>query len=144
MKIAIVKSNFYSDISSNLLIGAKLEFVNRGGLDEDIEIYDVPGAFEVPSAVSRILADSSINFDAVVTLGVLIKGETDHYEHISRSVTDRLSELSVDSSIPVVYGILTVTSMEQAIARSDPKNKNKGGEVMSAAIDMINCFKKIK
>jgi len=144
MRIAIVKSNFYSDLTSKLLKGARLEFLDRGGSDENLEIYDVPGAFEVPSAVSKILIDSSIKFDAVVTLGVLIKGDTDHYEHISRSVTDRISELSVDSSIPIVYGILTVTTMEQAIIRSDPKNKNKGAEVMSAAINMINCFKKVK
>ena len=144
MRIAIVKSNFYSDLTSKLLKGARLEFLDRGGSDENLEIYDVPGAFEVPSVVSKILIDSSIKFDAVVTLGVLIKGDTDHYEHISRSVTDRISELSVDSSIPIVYGILTVTTMEQAIIRSDPKNKNKGAEVMSAAINMINCFKKVK
>ncbi len=144
MKIAIVKSNFYSDLSANLLKGAKEEFIKQGGLDENIEIFDVPGAFEVPSAVSKILVDSSLKFDALVTLGVLVKGETDHYEHISRSVTDRISELSVDSSIPIVYGILTVQNMNQARDRCDLKNKNKGAEVMSAAIDMINCFKKVK
>ena len=144
MKIAIVKSNFYSDLSANLLKGAKGEFIKQGGLDENIKIFDVPGAFEVPSAVSKILVDSSLKFDAVVTLGVLVKGETDHYEHISRSVTDRISELSVDSSIPIVYGILTAQNMEQARDRCDLKSKNKGAEVMSAAIDMINCFKKVK
>jgi 6,7-dimethyl-8-ribityllumazine synthase len=121
MKIAIVKSNFYSDLSANLLKGAKEEFIKQGGSDENIKIFDVPGAFEVPSAVSKILVDSSLKFDALVTLGVLVKGETDHYEHISRSVTDRISELSVDSSIPIVYGILTAQNMEQARDRCDLK-----------------------
>ena len=75
---------------------------------------------------------------------MLIKGETDHYEHISRSVTDRISELSVDASVPIIYGILTVHNLKQAVARSDPQKNNKGAEVMATAIDMINCFKKIK
>ena len=144
MKIAVVKSNFYPDITLNLLNGATQEFFNRGGKDHDIHVYDVPGAFEVPSAVSKILSDSNTTFDAIVTLGVLIKGETDHYEHISRSVTDRISELSVDASVPIIHGILTVHNLKQAVARSDPQKNNKGAEVMAAAIDMINCFKKIK
>ena len=144
MKVAIVKSNFYPDLSSGLFNGARQEFLDSGGLVENIKTFEVPGAFEVPSAVSKVLIHKSNYFDAVITLGVLVRGETDHYDHICRSVTDRISELSIESPIPIVYGILTVTTIDQAIERSDPNKKNKGAEVMRAAIEMINCFKKIK
>ena len=110
MKVAIVKSNFYPDLSSGLFNGARQEFLDSGGLVENIKTFQVPGAFEVPSAVSKVLIHKSNYFDAVITLGVLVKGETDHYDHICRSVTDRISELSIESPIPIIYGILTVAS----------------------------------
>ena len=110
-----------------------------------LSIYRVPGAFEIPGTVKQLLNDKHevMIIDAIITLGCVIKGETAHFEYISSSVTDSISQLSVESDIPVIYGILTVYDYEQAIERSEPSKKNKGGEVMQAAIDARKSWDKI-
>ena len=161
MKIAIVISEFNYDISQNLLNGAFLRFKNNflknekmkfeyekdyyGSEDTSLTIFRVPGAFEIPAAVSQILKNNTI-YDAVVTLGCVIKGETAHFEFISASVTDSISQISVHekTNIPIILGVLTTYDYEQALKRSNPKDKDKGGEVMQAAIDTIKTFNKIK
>jgi len=142
MKIAIVISQFNKEISNALLDGAKACYEKNNFSNNDLLVYKVPGAFEIPSTVKQVL-ESSDNLDAIVTLGCVIKGETAHFEYISSSVTDSISQLSVESDIPVIYGILTVYDYEQAIERSEPSKKNKGGEVMQAAIDARKSWDKI-
>ena len=160
MKIAIVISEFNNDISQNLLNGAFLRFKNNFwnkmkfeyekdyyGTNEstNLTIFRVPGAFEIPTAVSQILKNNSI-YDAIVTLGCVIKGETAHFEFISASVTNSISQISIHkkTNIPIILGILTTYDYEQALKRSNPKDKDKGGEVMQAAVDTIKTFNKIK
>ena len=146
MKIAIVLSEFNDEISSNLLEGARTSFNNiLNEKDNSLELYRVPGAFEIPSAVKQLLKNKN-NLDAIVTLGCVIKGETAHFEYISSSVTDSISQISIDSdtNIPIIYGILTTYDYDQALERSNPLKKDKGGKVMEAAINTIKTFKDIQ
>jgi len=142
MKIAIVISQFNKEISNALLDGAKACYEKNNFSNNDLLVYKVPGAFEIPSTVKQVL-ECRDDLDAIVTLGCVIKGETAHFEYISSSVTDSISQLSIESDIPVIYGILTVYDYEQAIERSEPSKKNKGGEVMQAAIDTRKTWDKI-
>jgi len=139
--IAIVLSQYNPEISDYLLKGA-LESYNKIGSSENISVYKVPGAFEIPGTVNQIIKNN-IDFDAIVTLGSIIKGETAHFDYISSSVTNSLSLLSKESKIPVIFGILTTFNYEQGLERSDPSKKNKGGEVMDAAISTIETYHKI-
>jgi len=146
MKIAIVLSEFNDEISNNLLEGARTSFNNiLNEKDNSLELYRVPGAFEIPSAVKQLLKNKN-NLDAIVTLGCVIKGETAHFEYISSSVTDSISQISIDSdtNIPIIYGILTTYDYDQALERSNPLKKDKGGQVMEAAINTIKTFKDIQ
>ena len=146
MKIAIVLSEFNDEISNNLLEGARTSFNNiLNEKDNSLELYRVPGAFEIPSAVKQLLKNKN-NLDAIVTLGCVIKGETAHFEYISSSVTDSISQISIDSDtdIPIIYGILTTYDYDQALERSNPLKKDKGGQVMEAAINTIKTFKDIQ
>ena len=142
MKIAIVISQFNKEISNALLDGAKACYEKNNFSNNDLLVYKVPGAFEIPSTVKQLL-ECRDDLDAIVTLGCVIKGETAHFEYISSSVTDSISQLSIESDIPIIYGILTAYDYEQAIERSEPSKKNKGGEVMQAAIDTRKTWDKI-
>ena len=141
MKIAIVASNFNEEITSSLINGALRCYkdVYNNELNSDY-IYKVPGAFEIPSFINRLL--DNIKVDAVVTLGCVIKGETAHFEYISKTVTDEIMNLSIhnNQNIPVIYGVLTTLDYQQALARTKQDKSNKGYEVMDSAIYMINQF----
>ena len=141
MKIAIVASNFNEEITSSLINGALRCYkdVYNNELNSDY-IYRVPGAFEIPSFINRLL--DNIKVDAVVTLGCVIKGETAHFEYISKTVTDEIMNLSIhnNQNIPVIYGVLTTLDYQQALARTKQDKSNKGYEVMDSAIYMINQF----
>ena len=143
MRIAIVSSKFNEEVSDNLLKGAITCYnKNIGGIYKS-DVYIVPGAFEIPSTVKQLLKNNH-DLDGIVTLGCVIKGETAHFEYISSSVTNSISKLSIKADIPIIYGILTTYDFKQAIERSDPNKKDKGGEVMQAAIDTIKIFKDIQ
>ena len=141
MRIAIVASNFNEEITSSLINGALRCYkdVYNNELNSDY-IYKVPGAFEIPSFINRLL--DNIKVDAVVTLGCVIKGETAHFEYISKTVTDQIMNLSIhnNQNIPVIYGVLTTLDYQQALARTKQDKSNKGYEVMDSAIYMINQF----
>ena len=141
IKICIVLSTFNSKISDALLDGATQRFIQSGGLEDNITLIKVPGAFEMPGTIKRII-NNDTQYDGIVALGSIIKGETAHFEHISSSVTDSLSKLSVSDNcyIPIIYGILTTYDYQQALERSDINQKDKGGEAMSAAIDTIEIY----
>jgi len=142
MNIVIVLSEFNEEISSGLLEGAMKCYKDNFGSDFKGNIYKVPGAFEIPSTVNQLLKNQT-DLDAVVTLGCVIDGETAHFEYISSSVTNSISKLSIESNIPIIYGILTTYNYEQALERSNPSKKNRGGEVMQAAIDTVKTWKNI-
>ena len=144
MKIAIVVSQFNKEISDNLVEGAKATFEKNNLSLSDISIFKVPGAFEIPSFI-KCLLDKNKTFDAIVTFGSVIKGETAHFKYISQAVTNGIMELSISKShnIPILYGILTVYDYNQALDRSLVNKKDKGGEVIQAAIDLIKLTNKL-
>ncbi len=146
MKIAIVVSQFNKKISENLVEGAFDTYKkNKYDLD-DISVFEVPGAFEVPFFIKKILTKKDNDYDAIITFGSVIKGETAHFDFISKTVTDQIMNLSINNSfnIPILYGILTTYDYSQALERSMLNKKNKGGEVMQATLDLLNTINKLK
>ncbi len=141
-KFGIVMSRFNEFVNSKLLDGA-LDYLKRAGANEgDITVVKVPGAFELPMAVKKLI--DAKKFDAVICLGTLIRGETNHFDLLSSQVTKMLSELSVSSSIPVSYGIITAESIEQAISRAGTKMGNKGFDAAMSAVEMASLYSEIK
>jgi len=142
-KIAIVISQFNKEISDNLLEGALDEYENFfEDSRSNIDIFDVPGAFEIPGTIMKILKNNK-KYNAIIALGNVIKGETAHFEYISSSVTNSISQISVKSDIPILYGVLTAYDYEQALKRSNKRQLDKGGEVMNAAIKTIETYNKL-
>ena len=143
INVIIVISTFNEDISNNLLEGASKRFIELGGNKKNLSIISVPGAFEIPGTIMQIIKQNT-NYDAIITLGSIIKGETAHFEHIASSVTNSLSHLSMQNRKPIIYGILTTYNYQQALVRSNPKKRNKGREVMDAAFKIIETYNTIK
>ena len=138
LRFAIVVSRFNHLISFRLLEGCREELLSRGALDDDIEVAWVPGAFEIPQA-ARTLAASG-RYDAVVTLGTVIRGGTPHFEYVCTGVMDGVREVMRDTSVPVAFGLLTTDDVEQAIARAGGEHGNKGCEAALAAIEMARLM----
>ena len=139
-KFAIVASRFNDEIVSGLLAGACECLDTHGAAKDDVVIYRVPGAFEIPSAVSKVGATG--RFDAIVSLGALIRGETPHFDFISAQVTTELSRVSIILGVPVAFGVVTCNTMEQAKARIE-RGSNKGWEAALAAIEMTSLYRKL-
>jgi 6,7-dimethyl-8-ribityllumazine synthase len=140
-KITVVASRFNSFIVDRLL-EACLNTLKKSGLqDEDITVVRVPGAFEIPSTVQHVIKHTSC--DAVITLGAVIRGETPHFDYICSECTRGLGAISIANDIPVIFGVLTVDSTEQAMVRAGDEESNKGAEAAQAAIEMINVFRAI-
>jgi 6,7-dimethyl-8-ribityllumazine synthase len=142
MKFALVVSRFNSFITERLLSGALLALKQAGVKREHIEIARVPGAFEIPGA-ARALADSG-RFNAVVTLGCLLRGDTFHYEVIANEVTRGIGQATQESGVPIGFGVLTCDTLEQAIDRAGLKAGNKGWEAALAALEMAVLKKKMR
>ncbi len=141
-KYAILVARFNSFIVESLLNGA-LDTLKRHGVDEkDIEIFRVPGAFEMPIAAQRIAAKKQ--HDAIIALGAVIRGGTPHFDYVAGECTKGLAQVSLQHDVPVSFGVLTVDSIEQAIERAGTKAGNKGGEAAATAIEMVNLFASIK
>jgi 6,7-dimethyl-8-ribityllumazine synthase len=140
MRFAVVVSRWNSFITERLLQGS-LDALRRSGCrEEDIAVVRVPGAFEIPSQ-SRTLADSG-KYDAIVTLGCLIRGETTHYEHISTEVTRGIGQSAQETGVPHTYGVLTCENLEQALDRAGLKAGNKGFEAAISAVEMVSLQRK--
>jgi 6,7-dimethyl-8-ribityllumazine synthase len=140
MRFGIVVSRWNSFITERLLQGA-LDALRRSGCrEQDIAVVRVPGAFEIPSQ-ARTLAETG-KYDAIVTLGCLIRGETDHYEHISTEVTRGIGQSAQETGIPHTYGVLTCDTLEQALDRAGLKAGNKGFEAALSAVEMVSLQRK--
>lgn len=141
LKFAIVISRFNEFITNKLMSGA-IDCLKRNKADEkDITIVWVPGSFEIPSVVQRLsMADK---FDAIICLGAVIRGATPHFNYIAAEVTKGISQISLSSNIPIVYGVLTTDTIEQAIERAGTKSGNKGFDAALSAIEMCNIFRQI-
>lgn len=139
LKFAIVASRFNNFVGDKLVQGALDALARTGARDEDIEIIKVPGSFEIPQA-ARHLAESR-KYDAVVCVGAVIRGATPHFEYVAAEVAKGVARISLESQIPVVYGILTTDNIEQAIERAGTKGGNKGWDAALTAVEMINLYK---
>ncbi len=140
-RFAIVISRFNSFISDRLLSGAMDALERHGASPDLISIVWVPGSFEIPP-IARKLALSK-NYDAVICLGALLRGETPHFEYLSATVTKELGSIGLESGIPVINGVLTCNTMEQAVDRAGLKTGNKGFDASMAAIEMIQLMKQL-
>ena len=142
VKIGIVASRFNEIITSKLIDGVA-DGLSRHGVNLDtVDLAWVPGAFEVPVTAKKMV--ESGKYDAVICLGAVIRGETDHYEHVATEVTKGIAQVSLSAGIPVLYGILTTDTVEQALNRAGLKSGNKGFECALDALELASLFKKIK
>jgi 6,7-dimethyl-8-ribityllumazine synthase len=140
LRIGVIASRFNDEIVSGLMDGALTCLARHGANDDDITIYRVPGAFEIPTLAANIVEDH----DALITLGCLIKGDTPHFDFISAQVTNDLSRVAIDAKLPVAFGVITCNTLQQAIERSSPGPSNKGWEAALAAIEMANLWRVLR
>ena len=142
VNIGIVAARFNEFITSKLLSGA-LDALKRHEIaDENIDVAWVPGAFEIPLIAKKMAA--SKKYDAVICLGAVIRGSTTHYDYVCSEVSKGIAHISLDSEIPVMFGVLTTENIEQAIERAGTKAGNKGYDVAMGAIEMINLINNLK
>ncbi|AJD91205.1 MULTISPECIES: 6,7-dimethyl-8-ribityllumazine synthase [Jeotgalibacillus] len=141
LKVAIVVSRFNEFITGKLLSGAE-DALKRHGVEEaDVSVAWVPGVFEIPVVTQRLA--KSGKYDAVITLGTVIRGATPHFEYVSNEVSKGVAKVALDEGMPVIFGVLTTDTIEQAIERAGTKAGNKGWEAATAAIEMASLFKRM-
>jgi 6,7-dimethyl-8-ribityllumazine synthase len=140
-RFAIVISRFNSLISDRLLSGAMDALERHGASTDDISIAWVPGSFEIPT-IAKKLAFSQ-KYDAVICLGALLRGETPHFDYLSSTVTRELGQIGLESGVPVINGVLTCNTMEQAVDRAGLKTGNKGFDAAVTAIEMVQLIKQL-
>ncbi|RLA90869.1 MAG: 6,7-dimethyl-8-ribityllumazine synthase [Deltaproteobacteria bacterium] len=141
LKFALVVSRFNDFISNRLLSGAIDGLVRKGAREEDLTIFMVPGAFEIP-LVAKKLAQSRA-FDAVICLGAVIRGATPHFDYVASEVSKGIANASLETGLPILFGILTTDTLEQAIERAGSKAGNKGAAAAAAAVEMVNLLRQI-
>ncbi|WP_191560921.1 6,7-dimethyl-8-ribityllumazine synthase [Metabacillus idriensis] len=139
LKVAIIVGRFNEFITSKLLSGAVDALKRHGVEDDNVELAWVPGAFEIPLVAKKMA--SSNNYDAVITLGTVIRGSTTHYDYVCNEAAKGVSQASMSTGVPVIFGVLTTESIEQAIERAGTKAGNKGYEAAVAAIEMANLMR---
>jgi len=141
LRFGIVVSRF-NDFICDRLLGGALDALKRNGADEDaIDIFKVPGAFEIPLMAKK--AAGSGRYDAVICLGAVIRGSTPHFDYVANEVSKGVATVSLETNIPVTFGVLTTDTLEQAIERAGSKAGNKGWDSALAAIEMANLLKEI-
>jgi 6,7-dimethyl-8-ribityllumazine synthase len=138
-RFAVVVSRFNDFVSSRLTEGALDALQRHGADDEQVAVVKVPGAFEIPVAAKRLAEGGG--YDAVICLGAVIRGATPHFDYVAAEVSKGVAAVSLESRIPVTFGVLTTDSLEQAIERAGSKSGNKGFEAAMAAIEMVNLFR---
>jgi 6,7-dimethyl-8-ribityllumazine synthase len=140
-RVAVVASRFNEFVVSGLVKGALATWVKYGGSEEDLLIARVPGAFELP-VVARQLARSG-EYKAIVALGCVIRGDTAHFEYVAGECARGLQNVSLETGIPISFGVLTTETVEQALERAAPGGSNKGGEAMEVALEMADLLAKL-
>lgn len=141
MKVGIVAGRFNEFITSKLVGGAMDGLLRHDVKDEDVDIAWVPGAFEIPLVASKMA--KSGRYDAVICLGAVIRGDTTHYDYVCNEVSKGIATVSLESGIPVMFGVLTTENIEQAIARAGSKGGNKGYDCALGAVEMVNLLRTI-
>jgi 6,7-dimethyl-8-ribityllumazine synthase len=142
LKFGIVVSRFNEFFSSKLLDGAKDALTRHGVLETDVEVAWTPGSFEIP-LIAQKMAESK-KYDAVICLGAVIRGGTPHFDYIASEVAKGIANVSLKTGVPVIFGVITTDTLEQAIERSGTKDGNKGFDAAVSAIEMANLVKGIK
>ncbi len=137
--VAIVVSRFNDFISQRLLDGALDALKRHGVSDDQMTIVRVPGAFEIPVMAKRLSSDD--RFDCVICLGAVIRGATPHFEYVSSQVARGIASVALESRIPIVFGVITSDTLEQAIERAGAKSGNKGWDAAVSAMEMVSLFK---
>jgi 6,7-dimethyl-8-ribityllumazine synthase len=140
-KFALIVSRFNDFITEKLLSGALDALVRSGAADKDLEVVKVPGAFEIP-LVAKKMANTK-RFDAVICLGAVIRGSTPHFDYISAEVSKGIAMAGMESEIPIIFGVITTDTIEQAIERAGTKAGNKGWSAAIDAVEMANLFELI-
>jgi 6,7-dimethyl-8-ribityllumazine synthase len=141
LRVALLRSRFNAPVVDGLLAGARAALREMDTAERDVVVVDVPGAFELPLAAA--VAARSGRFDAIVALGAVIKGETDHYEHVAREASSGLATVARETGVPVGFGVLTVSREEQALSRSAAGPANKGAEAARAAVAMVHVLRSL-
>jgi 6,7-dimethyl-8-ribityllumazine synthase len=141
LKVGIVVSRFNELLSSRLLGGALDALGRHGVAEESVDVAWVPGAFEIPMVAHKMAA--SKKYDAVIALGVVIRGATPHFEYVAAEVSKGVAHASLTTGVPVMFGVVTADSIEQAVERCGTKQGNKGWDVAVSAIEMANLLKKV-
>lgn len=137
-KFAVIVSRFNDFISSKLVEGAMDALKRHGASDDNITLVRVPGAFEIPIAAKRLAAKG--DFDAIICLGAVIRGATPHFDYVASEVAKGVAVVSLDSNVPITFGVLTTDNLEQAIERAGSKAGNKGWDAAMAAMEMASLF----
>ncbi|MHB8149527.1 MAG: 6,7-dimethyl-8-ribityllumazine synthase [Desulfobulbia bacterium] len=137
-KFGIVIARFNSFIAERLLEGALDTLMRSGVKDKEIEVARVPGAFEIPLVAQKMV--KSGRYDAVICLGAVIRGSTPHFDFVANEATKGIAQASMESGVPIIFGVLTTDSIEQAIERAGSKAGNKGSECAATAIEMVNLL----
>jgi 6,7-dimethyl-8-ribityllumazine synthase len=141
LKVAIIISRFNDFITSKLHSGAVDALVRHGAAEKDIDIIKVPGAFEIPLA-AKIVAEKK-TYDAVICLGTVIRGATPHFDYVASEAAKGIAMASMDSGVPISFGVLTTDTIEQAVERAGSKSGNKGWDAAMVAIEMAQLLKKL-
>ncbi len=140
-KFAIVVARFNSFITDKLVEGALDTIERHGGNKQNVDVFKVPGCFEVPMAAHKLASKSK--YDAIICLGALIRGETPHFDYIAAECTKGIAAIALQAQIPVTYGIITANTVDQAVNRAGVKVGNKGADAALAAIEMVDLYDKI-
>jgi len=141
-KFALIVSRFNDFISDRLMGGALDALLRSGVKDEDIDIVKVPGAFEIPLVAKKLVKKKK--YDAVICLGAVIRGATPHFEYVSAEVSKGIATVSIESGVPVIFGIITTDTIEQAIERAGTKAGNKGWSAAMSALEMANLVEVVE
>lgn len=141
IKVGIVVARFNEFITSKLLSGAMDGLLRHNVKEEDIQVAWVPGAFEIPLIASKMA--KSGRYDAVICLGAVIRGSTSHYDYVCNEVSKGIAAVSLETGVPVMFGVLTTENIEQAIERAGSKAGNKGSECAEGAIEMVNLIREM-
>jgi 6,7-dimethyl-8-ribityllumazine synthase len=142
LKFGIVVARFNDFITGKLLDGAQDGLLRHGVNEEDIEVTWVPGSFEIPLAAQKLAGTK--RYDAIICLGAVIRGGTPHFEYVAAEVTKGIAQVSLNSGLPVIYGVLTCDTLEQAIERAGTKQGNEGAKAAVTAIEMANLLNAIE
>lgn len=140
-KFALVAARFNQGVVQSLVDGANDTLIRHGVAKDDVVLHWVPGAFEIPLVAHAVAA--SRQYAAVICLGAVIRGDTDHYDHVAGSATSGVAQAGISTGIPVIFGVLTCDTVEQALNRAGLKSGNKGAEAALAAIEMANLLKQL-